>query len=107
MVKISEDSNGEIITNNNGESLKVKQVMNYQVSGSVQISNDETLLNKIIGDILNNSGDNENRIRVEADQRLLVSVNDLEREYRDRLSAVSYTHLPVQIRGNESVGDME
>ena len=50
--------NGGIITKSNGNSLNVKQVMNYQVSGRVKISNDETLLNKNIGDILNNSGNN-------------------------------------------------
>ena len=77
--KTNGNYSGGVITNSNGNSSNANQVMNYKVSGSVKISNDETLLNKNIGDILNNSGDNENRIRVEVDQRLLVSVNDLEK----------------------------
>ena len=36
-------------------------------------------------DTVNNSSDIENRIRVEVDQRLIVSVNDLEREHRNSL----------------------
>ena len=37
-------------------------------------------------DTVDNSSDNESRMRVEVDQGLLVSVYDLEREYRDSLN---------------------
>ena len=88
--KTSGNYEGDIITNRNGVSLNAKQVRNYKVSGGVKISNDyngsEIILNQDNGDTLSNSGDNENKMSVEVNQGLLVSVYELEKEWRDSLN---------------------
>ena len=88
--KTSGNYEGDIITNRNGVSLNAKQVRNYKASGGVKMSNDyngsEIILNQDNGDTLSNSGDNENKMSVEVNQGLLVSVYELEKEWRDSLN---------------------
>ena len=63
--KVSDDSNGEIITNSNGSSSNANQVMNYKVSGGVKISNDES------------------RKLFEVSNRIVISVDELEKEWKE------------------------
>ena len=91
--KVSENKGN--ITDNEA-SLNVNQVIVYKVSNrennSDNCNNDsEIMLNINNKEVFENrvsksDTGNKSRMRVEVNQGLLVSVNDLEREYRDRLS---------------------
>ena len=71
---------------------------NFEVSGEVTIisSNDEIMVNNENNDCITENGvskidtvdnsEKESRMRVEVDYGLLVSVDDLEREYRGSLN---------------------
>ena len=60
-----------------------------------EVSNTDDYNNMLKSNIVDNSGDNESRMRVEVDQGLLVSAYDLEGEYSDTLN-IEYEQRATQ-----------
>ena len=81
---------------------KLGRNIENKVSNNVShddVNKSEILLNKINGDMLSNScSDNESRKLIDVSNEVVISTDEVEKEWRDSLNAVSYTHLDVYKR---------